>query len=395
MERHSIDNNPFRSFLMAGFECADLLNLSGERIDFMTVTGHLDHLDHDYALLGDFRISTVREGLRWSQVEVRPYHYDFSVPDLMIKAAAEKGIQQVWDICHFGFPHDLNPFHPHFERRFVSICIAFAKFCLERTDFSQPLIITPINEVSFLSWLCAEVGETSPYCKKQGWEAKYALMKAYIAAAKALKALDSRILILATEPLVNIVPPLNATDEQISEAALHHEFQYQAADILCGRICPELGGTPELLDILGLNFYYNNQWITGFEEFLPWANLEPDERWRPLSGLLREAYSRYGKPMILSETSHSGVDRPNWFNFVWRELSLIVDEMPFWGVCLYPIIDRPDWNDLSYWHGSGLWDNTATYGKPDRTLYQPLATALRKDILQKDISYEIEDRVYK
>lgn len=389
MERDSINVNPFRSFLMAGFECADLLNRSGERIDFMEITGHLDQLEKDYTLLKDFGILTVREGLRWSQVEVKPYQYDFSVPGFMIKAAADKGIQQVWDLCHFGFPDDLNPFHPQFEKRFVSLCIAFSRFCLERTDYNQPLILTPINEVSFLSWLCAEVGETSPYCKKQGWEAKYALMKAYITATKALKKLDSRILIMATEPLVNIVPPLNATEEQIAEAAIHHEFQYQAADMLCGRICPELGGTPELLDILGLNFYYNNQWITGFEEFLPWANLEPDERWRPFSELLLEAYSRYGKPLIISETSHSGVDRPNWINFVWKELDLLADEVLFWGVCLYPIIDRPDWNDLSYWHGSGLWDNTNSHGLPNRVLNEPLAAALRKNILPKDVSYEI------
>ena len=394
MEINSIDDNPFRSYLMAGFECADLLNLNGKRIDFMKITGHLDQLDHDYAMLKDFGISTVREGIRWSQVEARPYEYDFSVTELMIRTASEKGIQQVWDICHFGFPNDLSPFHPQFEKRFVSVSVAFARHCLERTDSRQPLIITPINEVSFLSWLCAEAGETFPYCKQQGWEAKYALMKAYIAAAKALKELDKRILILATEPLVNIVAPSDATDEQISEAALQHEFQYQAMDILCDRICPELGGSPDLLDILGLNFYYNNQWITGFEEFLPWANLEPDQRWRPLSELLIEAYSRFGKPMILSETSHSGVDRPHWFNFVWREINLVAPEIPFWGVCLYPIVDRPDWNDLNYWHGSGLWDNTNISGKPNRTLYQPLATTIRKNILQKDVSYEIENRVY-
>lgn len=395
MEIKFIDNNPFRSFLMAGFECADLLNLRGERIDLMKITGHLEQLGHDYSMIKDFGIRTVREGLRWSQVEIRPYQYDFTVAGLMIEAAARSRIQQVWDICHFGFPDDLNPFHPHFEKRLVSVSVAFARYCLEKTDSSQPLIMTPINEVSFLSWLCAEAGETAPYYKKQGWNAKYALMRAYIAAAKALKTLDKRIVILATEPLVNIVPPSDATDEEISEAALQHEFQYQAIDILCGRICPELGGTPELLDVLGLNFYYNNQWITGFEEFLPWANLQPDERWRPLSELLMEAYSRYGKPMILSETSHSGEDRPNWFDFIWKELNLIPDEIPFWGVCLYPIIDRPDWNDLNYWHGSGLWDNTNVVGTPNRVLYQPLAATLRENILQKNVSHEIEDRLYK
>jgi len=26
------------------------------------------------------------------------------------------------------------------------------------------------------------------------------------------------------------------------------------------------------------------------------------------------------------------------------------------GLCLYPIIDRPCWDTLSYYHKSGLWD---------------------------------------
>ena len=30
--------------------------------------------------------------------------------------------------------------------------------------------------------------------------------------------------------------------------------------------------------------------------------------------------------------------------------------VPIDGVCLYPIIDRPDWENPSHWHKSGLWD---------------------------------------
>jgi len=28
-------------------------------------------------------------------------------------------------------------------------------------------------------------------------------------------------------------------------------------------------------------------------------------------------------------------------------------------VTIYPIIDRPDWDDLALWHNSGLWDLVA------------------------------------
>lgn len=95
----------------------------------------------------------------------------------------------------------------------------------------------------------------------------------------------------------------------------------------------------------------------GFEYFLPWLNEEPDPRWRPLNNLLQEAYERYGRPLILSETSHPGEDRPKWITFVAGQCQMVLNKgIPFYGICLYPIIDRPDWDDLGYWHHSGLWD---------------------------------------
>jgi hypothetical protein len=30
--------------------------------------------------------------------------------------------------------------------------------------------------------------------------------------------------------------------------------------------------------------------------------------------------------------------------------------VPVEGICLYPILDRPDWHDPDHWHHSGLWD---------------------------------------
>jgi hypothetical protein len=245
--------------------------------------------------------------------------------------------------------------------------------------------------VSFLSWLGGEDAGTSPYCTGNGWAVKYALMRAYIEGIKALKTVDPNIRILTTEPLVNIIPHLQATDAEIDQAARAHEDQYQTLDILAGYICPELGGSPELLDILGFNFYYNNQWVVGFNEFLPWLNEENDPRWRPLSDLLTEAYQRYNCPIALTETSHPGEDRPLWIDFITKECHTLRQQgIPFWGICLYPIIDRPDWDDLSYWHKSGLWDEEhAADDTSVRVLYQPYANALRQ---AQELIAETEDQ---
>ena len=342
-------------------------------------------MDEDYKLLHPFNIKTVREGIRWSQVEKRPYEYDFSVVGEMIQHGKANGIQQVWDLCHFGFPDDLTPLHPMFARRFSALCTAFVMYYRQIVP-DGPLIVTPINEVSFLSWLGGDARGTSPYCVGQGWEVKYHLMKAYIEGVAAMREVDPGIRILTTEPLVNMVPPFNATVEQIEQAASLHENQYQAVDMLCGKICPELGGKEAYLDILGFNYYYNNQWVTTDWSYLPWLNEENDPRWRPLHSLLTEAYNRYKKPIALTETSHPGIDRPKWIEFISHECATVINNgIPLWGICLYPIIDRPDWDHLTPWHHSGLWDAEIIPGQlPLRVLNEPYAEALIK--AQEEIS---------
>ena len=371
------NNNPFHSFWMAGFECTDQINAFGNRVDLINTTGHLEKLDEDYKNLGMLSMATVREGIRWSHVEKKPYQYDFSVVEAMILVAKQNNIQQVWDICHFGFPDDLTPLHPMFARRFAALCKAFVTF-YRNIDKDGVLIITPINEVSFLSWLGGDVRGTSPFCVGQGWEVKYSLMKAYIEGVEAILAVDASVRILTTEPLVNIIPPPNATIDEILAAASLHEDQFQVTDILSGAICPELRGKPEYLDILGYNYYYNNQWAIATNQFIHWNNNDADDRFIPLHQLLEAAHRRYNRPIVLTETSHPKEDRPLWIEMIAEQTRLALDEdIPLWGICWYPIIDRPDWDNLTDWHQSGIWDILAEdQSTTHRTLHKPTADAL-------------------
>lgn len=381
-------HNPFQSFWAAGYECADHVNARGERVDLFTATGHGQMLEEDYALLHPFGIRTVREGIRWTSVEKRAYHYDWSGPEAILKAAQMAGVQVVWDICHFGFPDDCSPLHPRFSQRFSALCAAFVRWYRDRVP-DGPLVITPINEASFLAWLCGEVGGAAPFAMRMGWEVKYHLMRAYIAGIAAAREVDPGVRILTTEPLMSVVPPHNPTAEEVAIAARTHEYQYQSLDLLCGRICPELGGKPENLDILGFNFYYDNQKDVSCPDCLPWANEHGDPRWRPLRYLFAEVHARYDRPMVLAETSHSGADRPHWMRFIAEECAAAMrDGLPLWGVCLYPILDRPDWDHANYWHRSGLWDaELDADGRPTgaRLLCEPYARALQE--AQQTISH--------
>jgi hypothetical protein len=73
--------------------------------------------------------------------------------------------------------------------------------------------------------------------------------------------------------------------------------------------------------------------------------------------MLAEIYDRYRRPLFVGETSHVGVGRAEWLREIAAELwNAHHSGVPLEGICLFPIIDRMDWNDENHWHNSGLWD---------------------------------------
>src|SRR5690554_5844495 len=285
----------FNSFFWGGFECADHINRSGDRINLLAETGHDQRVGEDYSLLREMGIETVREGICWSNVEKAPFCYDFSEVKNRIDAAKDLGMQQIWDLCHFGYPDDLIPTHPRFTERFVALCRAFAGFYRQMSD--RQLFVVPINEISFLSWHSGDMRGTVPFAVNSGFDIKYHLCKAAIAGIEVIRQTDPEAVVILVEPLVKV----HAGDGEISDERLHelNEIQYQAMDMITGTMCPDLGGSPALYDMVGFNYYYNNQW-DHYNQTIPWTDAE--NRLTPLSKLLMEGFRRYNKPVILSET---------------------------------------------------------------------------------------------
>jgi len=341
--------NPFQTFFMGGFECADHINRSGERINLLEETEHDIRVAEDYKLLSDIGIKVVREGICWSSVEKRAGKFDFSEVLFRMQAAEEYEIQQIWDLIHFGYPDGIYPTHPKFCERFVNLCQAFVKFY--KANSKQPLFVVPINEISFLSWHSGDVRGTVPFAVNSGWDIKYHLCKAAILGINALKQAAPECRIILVEPLVKIHAFAGEDEAHLQD---RNEHQFQAMDIIAGRICPELGGEESFLDILGFNYYWNCQW-EGWSETLPWP--ETDLRRKPLSEMLEDAYRRYGKPIFLSETGHFGCGRAEWLEEVTSECIAASNKgVEFYGLCIYPVTDRPDWDDLSSYSNCGIWD---------------------------------------
>jgi beta-glucosidase/6-phospho-beta-glucosidase/beta-galactosidase len=348
------DGPIFSSFWMAGFESACHVNSKGVRLDMIHATQHDRFLDEDYANLAHMGIRSVRETVRWHLVERTPGVFDFATVDSMVEAAQRHGIQLVWDLCHYGWPDGLDIFTPAFIDRFGAFARATAQHMRDTSD-AVPLY-TPINEMSFFAWAAGEVGWFYPYGKGRGGELKRQLIRACIAGIEAIWDIDSRARIVVVEPVIHVVAP-KGHPEFAGEAAAYRNSQFEAADMLTGALCPELGGHPRYLDVLGVNFYHDNQWEHPGGRKIAWHIHPRDPRWRPLHLLLKEVYERYRRSLFIAETSHVGVGRADWIRELTDEVvQAITIGVPVQAVCLYPIVDRFEWEDPTHWHNSGLWD---------------------------------------
>lgn len=334
---------------MGGFECADHINRSGERVNLLKETEHHLRTEEDYNLLLEMGIKTVREGVCWSFVETGPNIFDFSEVLNRIQIADKLGIQQIWDMIHFGYPGDLFPTHPKFCERFENLCREFVKFYKASTN--QPLLIVPVNEISFLSWFSGDARGTVPFLEKSGFDMKYHLCKAAIIGINAIKEEDPDSTIILVEPLVKIHNNGNLSAEELFKI---NEYQFEAADMISGRICPELGGNESLLDIIGMNYYWNCQWVEGGETVY-WPDSLQNRM--PFRELIKEVYTRYQKPLFISETGHFGSGRVEWIEEIFEEsIAAKNSGVEFWGICIYPITDRPDWDDLTSYSHCGIFD---------------------------------------
>ncbi len=358
----------FRSFFMGGFECSTHRLGSGKRLDMLEATGHDQFLAADYQRLQQQHIYTVRSGLRWHLIEQRPNQYDFSSALPAIRTARDMGMQVIWDVCHYGWPDDIDIFTPAFVKRFAQFAAAFAHILKNETDSVQ--FVCPINEISFFSWGGGDVGYLNPFQRGRGYELKVQLARAAIEGIEAIWQTLPNTRIVHVDPVINIIPaPDRPEDYPMAEG--HRLSQYQGWDLLAGRLWPQIGGDPKYLDILGLNYYSNNQWIHGGPT-LHWH----DPLYRPFRQMIHEVYERYQRPMLIAETGIENEGRPDWLAYVGQEAQAALNAgLPLEGVCLYPIMNHPGWDDERHCH-NGLWDYAQVDGQ--REMYEPLGRELAR-----------------
>lgn len=353
---------------MGGFECSTHLNPHRKRVDVIEATRHDELAESDYQRLLDFGMKTARDGVRWHLIESKPFKYDVSSAVNQIRAARKTGIQIIWDLFHYGYPNDLDIFTPEFILRFTRFAEAFTKFLLIEDE--RPPIFCPINEISFFAWIAAEVGMFYPYQRHRADDLKRNLVRSSISAIDAIRKIVPQARFVQAEPAIEVTTTSKKA-HLIEDAKNFRESQFQAFDMLVGKREPELGGAEKYLDIVGINFYSQNQWRhpSGKRVLLGHRNF------RPFNEILREYYKRYKKPILIAETGIEGVPRPTWFKYIYEQTKIAENfGVPIEGICLYPILNHPGWDDNRRCP-NGLWDYPKETG--EREIYQPLADEIK------------------
>ncbi len=355
-------------FLHAGFECSTHVDRDLRRVDEISLTQHDCHVREDYQRLRALGIRVARDGVRWNLVDRRG-RLDFSSVLPFVEAAEAEQMTVIWDLFHYGYPDDIDPFQPEFSRRFADYCYAFARL-LARRGHRAPFF-TPVNEISFFAWAASDGNLFAPHAAGRGSELKRALVQTAISGMVAILAVDRRSRFVHCDPLVHVVAPNDAPHLQGEADYFNYHFVHEAWDMIGGFKEPELGGAPRYLDIMGVNYYGINQW----EHQKPGSVLAPhDPRRKPLSELLHQLHCRYQRPIVVTETASQGDLRPEWVRDIGRQCQLAIEMgVDLHGLCLYPIIDMFEWHALDTPTRMGLWDLQLVEetGRLDRVVHEP------------------------
>jgi len=366
-----------RSFWIGGFECSCHRHRDGRRLDLIAATGHDRLAIEDYARLRRAGIGRARDGVRWHLVERSPGQYDFSSLLPLVSAARDAGVEVIWDLCHYGWPEDVDLFRPQFVDRFAAYARAVARCLIEETD--APLWLVPVNEISFWSWAGGETAHVDPYGRRRGFELKTQLVRACLAAVDEIWSVAPDARILHPDPAIHILPKSDKPGAR-AKAEGYRQAQFQAWDMIAGKLWPQLGGEERFLDVVGIDYYPYNQWI-----YRGPAIPVDSPLYRPFREILAEIYARYGRPILIAETGAQEDARAPWLTYVGEEVRAALRQgIPIQGICLYPILDYPGWKDDRHC-ATGLWSFPDAHG--ERPLYHPLARELerQRDLFEREL----------
>lgn len=311
--------------LWAFLENSDFQRRKGRglyRQDEVKLIRHDEFLESDYQLLVDIGCVGVRDAARWYISHPAPHTFDWTWLDRVVKAAEKPNLRLYLDLWHYGYPDWLDLMQPEAVTHFAD----FARQIALRYPSLQHYCVS--NEPSLLVDFAGRRGRWRPFMKRKDPSAlRRQICRMIIAASRA---------ILEVRPDAQLIlpEPWHATDK-VSE-----DEQAAVLDTVLGQRDADLGGSPELITIIGLNHYRDST--------LP-----------PFHRLILNARQRWGdKPLWFTETSGppTGWQQSEWFWWMLAETRLANLHGANIPVFTWaPTISMYDWVDESRHLANGIW----------------------------------------
>ena len=266
----------FRSFFLAGFECATGYNVHGEWIDQIAATQH-DRLRRRRlppAPRGRASRARARPSAgRWSTAAGR---YDFAAVRAVPRRRAAPRHRGRSGISSTTATRTTSTCS-RAEFPGASPTTAARRRVTSRAQTDGPHYFTPVNEPSYFAWAAGDAALFAPHQRGRGCELKVAAgaRRDPRASRRSARRARTRASSTSTASAAWCRPRSARARGRRRDALQRATSSSRASDMLAGRLPPGARRQPRAhLDMVGINYYWTNQWELG-REGVPLADDDP------------------------------------------------------------------------------------------------------------------------
>ncbi|MDR6125917.1 dTDP-4-dehydrorhamnose reductase [Sphingomonas sp. SORGH_AS802] len=381
--------------LWAGAECT--VNRVGNRVsDQIRRSGHHDRVD-DIDRFADLGITALRFPVLWERVRGDSSTPDWAWSDPRLNRLLARGVRPIVGLIHHGSgPAHTNLLDPGFANGLAAHASAVAERYPWVTEW------TPVNEPLTTARFSALYGHWYPHRRDEAsfWRALLTQVDATRVAMRAVRAVNPTARLIQTDDLGRTY----ATVKLAGQASFDNLRRWAGWDLLFGRVTPHhplwarldqfglcdrlraIADDPCPPDVVGVNHYLTSDRFLdhrierypvethGSNGRIAYADVEAVRVLDPppagLSGVLREAWQRYGTMIALTEV-HNGCTREEQLRWVAQAWDTAVDlrgeGVDIAAVTAWALLGSHDWNTLLTAPGryeSGVFDVAAGVPRP-------------------------------
>lgn len=361
--------------LWGGHECT--VNRLGDAfMDQTVLSGHHERIS-DLDLFAELGVKALRYPVLWERTAPeQPGDYDWSWSDARLARLAELRVRPIVGLVHHGSgPRYTNLL----DEGFAGGLAQFARAAAERYPWVTDW--TPVNEPLTTARFSALYGLWYPHVgdEAQFWRALLNQIDGVRLAMREIRAINPAARLIQTEDLGRTY----STRAVSHQASFDNDRRWMTWDLLSGavtsghplweRLCwlgfedrlRAIADAPCAPDVIGVNHYLTSDRFLdhrferypernwGGNDFIRFADVEAVRVLQPgpagLDGALQEAWSRYGRPLAVTEV-HNGCtreDQMRWFREAWvAALRLRGRGVSIEAVTAWSLLGSYDWNSL-------------------------------------------------